>query len=82
MDSIHKPKSTLKPKFDFSDLVLILEPFILEPKSSISQNHILLLDQGIGHNNYEMIFQDWSYKGKHFHDRILHDPIHMGIVKM
>ena len=28
-----------------------------------------------------MIFQDWSYKGNKFHDRILHDPIHIGDYK-
>ena len=24
-----------------------------------------------------IIFQDWSYKGNKFHDRIFHDPIHI-----
>ena len=25
-----------------------------------------------------MIFQDWSCKGSKFHDKIFHDPIHIG----
>ena len=28
-----------------------------------------------------MIFQDWSYKGNNFHDKIMHDPIHIGDCK-
>ena len=28
-----------------------------------------------------MILQDWSYEGDNFHDRILHDPIHIGDYK-
>ena len=28
-----------------------------------------------------MIFQDWSYKGDNFHNRILHDPIYIGDYK-
>ena len=75
MDSILKPKLTLEPKLNFFELVLVPKPFILEPKSSISQNHILLFDQGIDHNDSEMIFQDWSYKRDDFHDRIMQDSI-------
>ena len=44
-------------------------------------NHILLLDIGINHNDLVMIFQDWSCKEKIFHDRILHDLIHIGNCK-
>ena len=51
-----EPKSTLEPKLYFSDLVLVHEPFILEPKVTIPPSHILLLDQGIDHNDSEMIF--------------------------
>jgi len=28
-----------------------------------------------------MIFQDLSYEGDNFHDRLLHDPIHIGDCK-
>ena len=28
-----------------------------------------------------MIFQDWSCEGNKFHDRIFHDPIHIGDCK-
>jgi len=44
-------KLTLEPKVDFSELVLVPKLFISEPKSSIPQNHILLLDISIEHNN-------------------------------
>ena len=56
--------------------------FISEPKSSIPQNHILLLDQDTDHNDSVMIFQDWSCKENNFHARILHDPIHKEDNKM
>ena len=81
LDSTLEPEPTLEPKVDFPELVLIPELFISKPKSSIPQNHILLLDQGIDHNDSVMIFQDWSYKGNNFHDRILHDPINIGDYK-
>ena len=80
LNSTLEPKLTLKPKVNFFEL-LVLEFFISEPKSSILQNHILLFDQGIDHNNPVMIFQDWSYKENNFRDRILHDPIHFGDCK-
>ena len=51
-----EPKSTLEPKFDFFELVMVLEPITLEPKSTIPPSHILLLDQGINHNDSMMIF--------------------------
>jgi len=60
---------------------MVPELFISKPKSSISQNHIQLLDQGIDHNDSVMIFQDWSCKGNNFNDRILYDPIHIGDCK-
>ena len=82
LGSTLEPKPTLEPKVDFFELVLVSELFISEPKSSISQNHILLLNQGIHHNDPVMIFQDWSYKENNFYDRILHDPIHIGIINM
>ena len=31
LDTTLEPKSTLEPKLDFSELVLVSEPFILEP---------------------------------------------------
>ena len=55
--------------------VLVPASCIPEPKSSIPQNHIPLLDLGIEHNDSEMIFQDWSYKQDDFNVRILHDHI-------
>jgi len=57
---------------------LVPKLFISKPKSSIHQDHILLLDQGIDQNDSMMLFQDWSCKGNNFHDRILHDPIKIG----
>jgi len=65
-DLSHIPESVLVPK-----------PFILEPKSTISSNHILLLDR-IDHNDSKMIFQDWSYNRDDFNIRIFHDPIQFG----
>ena len=53
---------TLEPKVDFFELVLVSEPIILEPKSTIPLSHILLLDIRIDHDNSVMIFQDWSVK--------------------
>ena len=73
-------KSTLEPKLDLSHMpepILVPEHFTLEPKSTIQPSHILLLDQGIDHNDSKMVFQDWSYKEDNFHDMILHDPIHV-----
>ena len=58
-----KLKLTLEPKVDFSELVLVSEPIILVPKSTIPPSHILLLNQGSDHNDSVMIFQDWSYEG-------------------
>ena len=61
LDSTLEPKPTLKTKLDLSHipkLVLVPIPFIPEPKLFNTKNHILLLDQGIEHNDFEMIFQD------------------------
>ena len=52
------PKLTLKPKIDFPEFILVLEPFILEPKSAIPPSHILLLNIGINHDDSVIIFQD------------------------
>ena len=71
-------KLTLEPKVYFIELVMVPEPITLESKSIIPPSHILLLDIGIDHNDSVMIFQDWSCKGNKFHDRIFHDPIHIG----
>ena len=76
-----EPKLTLEPKVDFFELVLVLEPIILESKSTIPSSHILLLDIDIDHDDSVMIFQDWSCKGSKFDDRIFHDPIHTGDCK-
>ena len=69
MDPTLEAKLTLEPTLDLNHIlesVLIPEPFILEPKSTISPSHILLLDQGIDYNGSEMIFQDCSYEGDNF----------------
>ena len=84
LDSTLELKPTLEPKLDLTHItesVLVLVPFILEPKSSIPQNHISLLDLGINHNDSVMIFQEWSYNRDKFNIRILHDPIHVGDCK-
>ena len=75
---------TLEPKLDLSfilESVSVPIPFIIEPKSSISQNHIPLLDQDLDQYDSVMISQDWHITGKKFHARILHDPIHIGEYK-
>ena len=81
LDSTLEPKLTLEPKVDFSELVLVPKPIILEPKSTILPTNILLLDIGIDHDDSVIIFQGWSSKGSKFHDRIFHDPIHIGDCK-
>ena len=68
---------TLEPKVDFFELVMVPQPITLESKSIIPPNHILFLDIGIDHNDSVMIFQDWSCIANNFHNRILHDPIHI-----
>ena len=58
-DQTHEPTLTLEPKLDLS---FILEsasvpvPFIVEPNSSIPQNHIPLLDQGLDQYDSVMIY--------------------------
>ena len=81
MDPTFEPNLTLESKLDLSHIpesVLVPESFTLEPNSTFLSCHILLLDQGIDHNNSEMIFQDWSYNQDDFNVRILHDPNHIG----
>jgi len=51
LDSTLQPKLTLEPKVDFSELILVPEPIILEPKSIIPPSHILLLDIGMDHDD-------------------------------
>jgi len=49
LDLTLEPKPTLETKLDLSHIpesMLVLVPFIPKIKSSISQNHILLLDEG------------------------------------
>jgi len=81
LDLIIEQILTLEPKVNFFELVLVHELFISEAKSSITQNRILLLDQNIDHNDSVMIFQDWSYEGNKCHDKIFHEPIHIGDCK-
>jgi len=81
LDSTLEPKLTLEPKVNFTELVLVPEPIILESKSTILPSHILLLDIGINHDDSVMIFQDWSCKWNKFHNKIFHDPIHIGDCK-
>ena len=68
-------QNRLEPKLDLSHIpesVLVPEPFIVEPKSTILLSLILLLDQGRDHYDSEMIFQDWSYNRDDFNNRIVH----------
>ena len=81
MDSTLESKLTLEPKINFSELVLVLEPIIFEPKLTIPPSHILLLDIDIDYDDFVMIFQDWSCKKNNFHDKIFLDPIHIGDCK-
>ena len=69
LDSTLEPKLTLETKVNFLELVLVLEPIILEPKSTIPPSHILLLDIDMDHDDSVMTFQDWSCKGNKFHNR-------------
>ena len=62
LDPAIEPIPTLELSLDFSELVMILEPITLEPKSTIPPSHILLLDISINHDDSMMIFQDWSCK--------------------
>ena len=60
----HKPTPTLESKLDLSfilELVSVPIPFIVEPKLSIPQNHISLLDKGLNQYDSVMIPQNWSY---------------------
>ena len=66
LDLFIEPIPTLEPKVIFPELVLVPDLFISEPKSPIPQNHILLLEQFIYHNDSVMIFQDCSYEGNKF----------------
>ena len=78
LDLTLESKSALEPKVNFLKLVLVPEPITLEPKSAIPPSHILLLDIGIDHDDFVMIFQDRSCKGSKSHDWIFHDLIHIG----
>jgi len=81
LDSTLEPKLTLELKVNFLELVLVPEPIILESKSTIPLNHILLLDIHMDHDDSVMIFQDSSCKGNKFHDRIFHNFLHIGDCK-
>jgi len=57
LDSTLESKPTLEPKLDLSHIpesMLVLVPFIPEPKSSIPQNRVPLLDLGIEYNDSVM----------------------------
>ena len=62
LDSTIEPIPTLEPTLDFSELVMILEPITLEPKSTIPLSHILLLDIGIEQDDSVMIFKTCHVK--------------------
>ena len=84
LNKTHEPTLTLEPKLDLSfipESVSVPIHFIVEPKLSILQNHIPLLDQGLDQYDSMMISQDWSYNWKKFQVRILHNPIHIGEYK-
>ena len=69
LDQTHEPTPTLEPKLDLSfipESVSVHIPFIVEPKSSILQNHIPLLDQGLDQSDSVMISQDCHITGKNF----------------
>ena len=71
-------ESALELKLNLSHIlesILVPEPFILEPNSTISSSHILLLDLGIEQNDSETIFQDCSYNQDDYNVRVSHDPI-------
>jgi len=51
LESTLESKSTLEPKIDFPELLMVPEPITLEPKSTIPPRHILLLDIDIDHND-------------------------------
>jgi len=58
LDKTHKPTLTLEPKLDLSfilESVSVPIPFIVEPKSSIPQNHFPLLDQDLDQYDSVMI---------------------------
>ena len=57
LNSTLELKLTLVSKVDFSELVMVLKPITLELKSTIPPSHILLLDTGIDHDDFVMIFQ-------------------------
>ena len=57
---------------------MVPEAITLDLKSVIPLSHILLLNKSINHDDSVTIFQDGSYEGDNFHDRILYDPIHIG----
>ena len=77
LNSTLEPKLTLEPKvfFRVSNGSRTFHSWIQINHSTKSH---LLLDIGIDHNDSVMIFQDWSCKENKFHDRILHDLIHIG----
>ena len=84
LDQTLEPISILEPKLDLSfapESVSVPISFIVDPKSSIPQNHIPLLGQGLDQYDSVMISQDWSCNRKKFHPRIMHDPIHIGEYK-
>ena len=61
LDPTLESNPTLELKLDLNQLpesVFILVPFISEPNSTISLNHILLLDQSVENYDSEMIFQE------------------------
>ena len=69
LDQTHEQTLTLEPKLVLSFIfksVSVPIPFIVEPKSSITQNHIPLLDQSLDQYDSMMIPQDWSYNREKF----------------
>ena len=41
-----------------------------------------MLDQGVKNDDLEMVFQDWSYNQDSFNVWVVHDPIHLGDIKI
>ena len=64
LDQTHEPTLTLETKLDLTfipESVSVPIPCIVEPKSSIPQNHIPRLDQSLDQYDSVMISQDLSY---------------------
>ena len=60
-----------------SELVLIHVPLTLEPKSTISPNHIQLLNKNVQQYDLKMILQDWTLDGDKRQNKTFQDHIQL-----